>query len=182
MEDEERKEEKTENNQKESPKSPNSPSRERERGERERSPKHSPSPPRSPPASRRSASPPRSPHSPKSTSNEKKPEYKECCKGCLKERRPNGRACICQVPSSQRRSTLGADGCITCGCTGCHPEDLERKHRLGIDDKSKDDKDKERDYDDKRMHRDAPLKKWLLQTLHESIFRNKKGLLMPSSN
>lgn len=34
----------------------------------------------------------------------------ECCKSCLKESRTNGRACICQVPSSRRRTPLGVEG------------------------------------------------------------------------
>jgi len=49
----------------------------------------------------------------------------ECCKSCLKESRSNGRACICQVPSSRRRTPLSGEGCITCGCHGCHPEDRD---------------------------------------------------------
>lgn len=49
----------------------------------------------------------------------------ECCKACLKESRSNGRACICQVPSSRRRTPLSSEGCITCGCHGCHPEDKD---------------------------------------------------------
>jgi hypothetical protein len=36
-----------------------------------------------------------------------KPHYKACCRDCLKENRANRRACICQVPSSQRRDNLG---------------------------------------------------------------------------
>lgn len=34
-------------------------------------------------------------------------EYHECCRECNRDHRRNGRACICQVPSSQRRAPLG---------------------------------------------------------------------------
>ncbi|KAN0003430.1 hypothetical protein ACTFIZ_009590 [Dictyostelium cf. discoideum] len=48
----------------------------------------------------------------------------QCCDKCSKDNRPNGRACLCQVPSTHRRGVLGESGCITCGCVGCHPTDL----------------------------------------------------------
>eukprot|EP01132_Coremiostelium_polycephalum_P000494 gene494-622_t len=46
-----------------------------------------------------------------------------CCSSCCKESRVNGRACLCQVPLSQRRGSLGENGCVTCNCNGCHPSD-----------------------------------------------------------
>ncbi|GAM24155.1 hypothetical protein SAMD00019534_073300 [Acytostelium subglobosum LB1] len=52
---------------------------------------------------------------------------KTCCSNCCKEGRNNGRACLCQVPQNQRRGKLGENGCVACGCTGCHPQDLENK-------------------------------------------------------
>lgn len=67
-------------------------------------------------------------------------ERTECCAACLSKNRNNGRSCICQVPARQRRAPLGTyqawfvfesantclgvDGCVTCKCTGCHPEDI----------------------------------------------------------
>jgi len=52
----------------------------------------------------------------------------------------NGKACICQVPSSVRRRKLPDNGCVICGCGGCNPEDMrkrrdsrERDSSIGID-------------------------------------------------
>eukprot|EP01099_Mayorella_cantabrigiensis_P007053 TRINITY_DN609_c0_g1_i1.p1 TRINITY_DN609_c0_g1~~TRINITY_DN609_c0_g1_i1.p1 ORF type:complete len:408 (+),score=84.46 TRINITY_DN609_c0_g1_i1:38-1261(+) len=56
-------------------------------------------------------------------------EITTCCKDCTKDGKLRSRACICQVPSSQRRSYLGGEGCVTCHCTGCHPEDLKLKKK-----------------------------------------------------
>jgi hypothetical protein len=38
---------------------------------------------------------------------ERKKEHSVCCTQCLSKNRNNGRACICQVPSKQRRGSLG---------------------------------------------------------------------------
>jgi hypothetical protein len=45
-------------------------------------------------------------------------QAESCCKECTRDNRRNGRSCICQVPSAQRRNPLGKEGCVTCHCTG----------------------------------------------------------------
>lgn len=92
----------------------------------------------------------------------------ECCSACLSKNRNNGRSCICQVPARQRRAPLGTEGCITCKCTGCHPEDIlnapqgdgeersksngeRRSHR---DNKEREPRDREARYDDSAKDRD----------------------------
>jgi hypothetical protein len=49
-----------------------------------------------------------------------------CCRECMKAFSSNGKACICQVPSSVRRRKLPDTGCIFCGCFGCNPEDTQK--------------------------------------------------------
>jgi len=44
----------------------------------------------------------------------------------MKSSSRNGVACVCQVPSSIRRTQIGPTGCGRCGCSGCNPEDRGR--------------------------------------------------------
>jgi len=52
-----------------------------------------------------------------------KKKSEPCCSKCIRENRPNRRSCVCQVPSTFRRTSLGKEGCVTCGCIGCHPDE-----------------------------------------------------------
>ena len=49
--------------------------------------------------------------------------YKYCCRKC-KHPDKGRKACVCVVPLSQRRSSLGGEGCQACGCKGCSIEDF----------------------------------------------------------
>jgi len=39
-----------------------------------------------------------------------------CCRECMKAFSKQGKACLCQVPRSQRRTLLADKGCKFCGC------------------------------------------------------------------
>ena len=40
-----------------------------------------------------------------------------------------GKACLCQVPRSQRRTQLPSHGCKYCSCHGCNPIDMRKNKR-----------------------------------------------------
>ena len=48
--------------------------------------------------------------------------YKYCCRKC-KHTEVGKKSCVCVVPLSQRRTSLGDIGCQTCKCKGCSIED-----------------------------------------------------------
>jgi len=103
---------------------------------------------------------------------------KGCCKSCLRENRPNGRACICQVPSSQRRSHLGREGCITCRCTGCHPDDLEKKSKdTHSSEKSENRNGHEKHEHDRERERDSSLKNGCCKSCMKAFSENKRACL-----
>lgn len=80
----------------------------------------------------------------KDDSSDSKKDIAVCCSQCQnkKNKNGNGRGCICQVPSKLRRGSLGnliiyvnaasllclgKEGCFTCNCSGCHPDDVKAK-------------------------------------------------------
>lgn len=49
----------------------------------------------------------------------------------------SGKACLCQVPRNQRRTSLPYDGCKFCKCLGCNPIDIRKNKREELKDKLK---------------------------------------------
>eukprot|EP00357_Protocruzia_adherens_P027802 CAMPEP_0115042014 /NCGR_PEP_ID=MMETSP0216-20121206/46014_1 /TAXON_ID=223996 /ORGANISM="Protocruzia adherens, Strain Boccale" /LENGTH=352 /DNA_ID=CAMNT_0002424049 /DNA_START=9 /DNA_END=1068 /DNA_ORIENTATION=- len=55
-----------------------------------------------------------------------------CCASC---KNIGGRACICVVPFYKRRNNdIQNEGCVTCRCHGCHPEDRKKRSAKGEQD------------------------------------------------
>ena len=52
-----------------------------------------------------------------------------CCRECMKAFNVQNKACLCQVPRAQRRTTLPNHGCKYCGCHGCNPIDMRKNKR-----------------------------------------------------
>lgn len=53
-----------------------------------------------------------------------------CCAACVDARQSTfGGSCVCRVPSKDRVSQLGPQGCSRCGCTGCAPSDVAEQRR-----------------------------------------------------
>lgn len=57
--------------------------------------------------------------------------YQKCCLKCTKSDKGSQRpkTCVCIVPASQRRIQIGEQGCLTCNCTGCSIEDMQKPKR-----------------------------------------------------
>eukprot|EP00825_Cyclidium_porcatum_P021417 TRINITY_DN23888_c0_g1_i1.p1 TRINITY_DN23888_c0_g1~~TRINITY_DN23888_c0_g1_i1.p1 ORF type:complete len:166 (+),score=23.20 TRINITY_DN23888_c0_g1_i1:136-633(+) len=93
---------------------------------------------------------------------------KPCCDKC-KRNDKKGKTCICVVPANQRRSEIGDNGCQTCGRHGCSKEDYELS---GMNKSHKKIKWGQRRF---------PNKKWLLQKMFESLFKNRESMPLLSS-